>query len=116
MEKRLPKRFNARDPDNAKSRRFGTNCSECSKQRSRFKHEDTKRHRMALRNPDYEPKYRNEAYRSSYQSLAVEREADKERFMRWGAGRSAPFGRCVFTPKEDSSSEDEVEEQGNALD
>ena len=74
-------------------------CDVCSKQRRRFKKADSKRVRTQLRllaNTGYEPTYRDRHFRSQYQSLKVEKEADATFHKRLRSGRSASTGRCVL--------------------
>lgn len=97
--KKLPKRFNATNPLNAKSRTAkNTNCSVCSKQRTMFKKKCAKQDRVQIQQEinGTEKKYRNDEYASKYQSLRVMNEADEEFKERFFKGRPGRIGRNVF--------------------
>tara|TARA_B100001175_G_C19417698_1_gene594478 strand:+ start:741 stop:1073 length:333 start_codon:yes stop_codon:yes gene_type:complete len=102
INKKIPKSFNAKNPLNAKSRTcIHTNCTECSKQRKYFKKWSSKNNRVNIHKEinDKDPKYRNNEYKSKYQSYADLREADDESKKRFFKGRNFRLGRNVFEEK-----------------
>lgn len=73
-------------------------CDTCSKQRGRYKKESAKRERQGRRMEltGWEPHYRDDSFKSQYQNLREEKEADQTFFNKLETGRSAPVGRHVW--------------------
>ena len=101
--KKVPKRFNATNQMNAKSRtNKNTNCTQCSKQRTMFKKKCVKqdRNQMQQHINGIDVAYKNDAFASKYQSLQVMNESDEEFRKRFFKGsRHASMGRNVFDDK-----------------
>ena len=116
INKKIPKRFNAKNPLNAKSRTcIHTNCTECSKQRKEFKKWSSKNNRVNIQREinDKDPKYRNDEYKSKYQSCADLIEADNESKKRFFRGKNFRLGRNVFEDYDNENDEDYVEKVEN---
>lgn len=98
--KKCPKRFNAINPLNAKSRSTkNTNCTKCSNQRTQYKHQCAKkeRRRMEYEINDVDFRYRDSKFESKFQSLRVMNESDEAFRKRFFKGsRPAILGRNVF--------------------